>query len=334
MPTNVPPQYREAEQRFREARSPQAKVAILQEMLSIVPKHKGTDHLRAQLRARMSKLMDELAAPSKGPKTGRVDPFSLSKEGGGRATLVGPANAGKTSLLAKATGAGAKGGLYFPSTQEPSQGMLPYEDVLFQLIDTPPTSYPHVHSRLYGLLRTSDAFVLVVDLTNDPAAQTREAYELLEQWGFDLLAPGEDGSAEEPELSKPVIIAANKADMDGALDSFQEFEDEFGDVFPVIMTSALEEVGIDELAEAIFQALGVIRVYPKSPRLKLEEFERERPLVLPMGSTVMRAARELHNELGDGLKYAVLWGESGKFDAQRVGRSHELADRDVIELHS
>ena len=176
--------------------------------------------------------------------------------------------------------------------------------------------------------------MLVVDLTNDPAEQTREACVLLEQWGFDLLAPGERGSAEEPALSKPVIIAANKADMDGALDSYQEFEEEFQGGFPVIMTSALEEVGIDELAEAIFRALGVIRVYPKSPRLKLDEFERERPLVLPMGSTVMRAARELHNELGEGLKYAVLWGDSGKFDAQKVGRSHELADRDVIELHS
>ena len=118
--------------------------------------------------------------------------------------------------------------------------------------------------------------------------QTREACELLEQWGFDLLAPGDTGSAEEPALSKPVIIAANKADMDGALDAFQEFEEEMQGSFPVIMTSALEEVGIEEMAEAIFEALGVIRVYPKSPRLKLEEFERERPLVLPMGSTVMQ----------------------------------------------
>ena len=334
MPTNVPPQYREAEQRFREARTPQAKVAILQEMLAIVPKHKGTDHLRAQLRARMSKLMDELEAPSRGPKTGRTDPFSLPREGGGRATLIGPTNVGKTSILSKATGAGARGGLYFPSTQEPGQGMLPYEDIFFQFIDTPPISNPHLHSRLYGLLRTTDVFVVVVDLTADSVAQVQEVCDLLEQWGFKLLSPGNEWDEDDAALSKPVLVVGNKADMEGALDNYPKLEEAYGDVYPVVMASALEEVGIDEISEAVFQALGVIRVYTKSPRVKLEEFEREKPLVLPMGSTVMRAAHELHNELGSGLKYAVLWGASGKFEAQRVGRSHELADQDVIELHA
>lgn len=109
MPTNVPPQYRDAEQRFREAVSVQGKIAALQEMLQIMPKHKGTDHLKAQLRARLSKLMSDLETSS-GGKGGRTEPFSLPKEGAGRSTLIGPTNVGKSFLLSSATGAKTKVG--------------------------------------------------------------------------------------------------------------------------------------------------------------------------------------------------------------------------------
>ena len=129
MPTNVPPQYRQAEEQFRRARTTQAKIAALQDMLAIMPKHKGTDHLKAQLRARMARLMSELEGPSRGPGSGRTDPFSLLKEGGGTATLVGHTNVGKSLLLAKATGARTRVGAYTLSTQEPIQGMLAYKDI-------------------------------------------------------------------------------------------------------------------------------------------------------------------------------------------------------------
>ena len=80
--------------------------------------------------------------------------------------------------------------------------------------------------------------------------------------------------------------------------------------------------------------LKVIRVYTKSPRQKLEELQRTDPVVLPIGSTVAEAAEQIHKDLGRGLKYAVLWGRSGKYDGQRVGRGHRLTDEDVIELHA
>ncbi|MFQ6030000.1 MAG: GTPase, partial [Dehalococcoidia bacterium] len=116
MPTNVTPQYREAEERFRQANTPQEKIGALQEMLAVMPKHKGTDHLKARLRSRMSKLMEELEGPSRGPRSGRAEPFSLPKQGAGRATLVGPTNAGKSLLLSKSTGAHSKVGAYALST--------------------------------------------------------------------------------------------------------------------------------------------------------------------------------------------------------------------------
>ena len=333
MPTNVPPQYREAEQRFRQARTTQTKIAALQEMLAVMPKHKGTDHLKAQLRARMSQLMAELEGPSRGPLPARTEPFSLPKQGGGRATLIGPTNVGKSLLLARATGAQTKVGAYALSTQEPVPGMFSYEDIHIQLVDTPPISNPGTQSRLYGLLRTSDVFVVVVDLTLDPMHQVREVFSALEQWGFRLVGRDEQPHHESPWLDKPTIVVGNKADIDGSLDQFQELESAYRHQYPVVMTSAEEEIGLDELGVEIFRALKVIRVYTKSLREKLEEFERGDPVVLPQGSTVAKAAEQVHKDLGRGLKYAVLWGRSGKFEGQRVGRQHRLSDGDVIELH-
>ncbi len=137
MPTNVPPQYRDAEQRFRDASTIQAKIAALQEMLQIMPKHKGTDHLKAQLRSRLSRLMSDLETSS-GGKGGRTEPFSLPKEGAGRVTLIGPTNVGKSQILTSSTGAKTKVGAYELSTQEPVPGMYPYGDIYIQMVDTPP----------------------------------------------------------------------------------------------------------------------------------------------------------------------------------------------------
>ncbi len=335
MPTNVPPQYREAEERYRQASTIQTKIASLQEMLAIMPKHKGTDHLKAQLRSRLSKLMADLEqASSKGKGNGRVEPFSMPKEGGGRATLIGPTNVGKSLILNNATGARSRVGAYELSTQEPIPGMLIYEDVLIQLVDTPPISNPSTQGRLYGLLRNTDVFVIVLDLSMDAGAQADEVFRALEQWGFRMLHKGEIPPEDNHWLNKPTIIVGNKADIPDALDQYLTLDDSLGDKYPVIMASAEEGVGFDEIAVEVFEALKVIRVYTKSPRVKVEDYIPTEPLVLPIGATVIEAARGVHKEIGQGLKYAILWGESGKFDGQRVGRAHQLSDRDIIELHT
>ena len=334
MPTNVPPQYREAEDRFRQAETTQAKIAALHEMMSVMPKHKGTDHLKARLRSRLSQLTAELEGPSRGPAAGRTEPFSLPKEGGGRATLVGPTNVGKSLLLARATGAQTRVGAYALSTQEPVRGMLPHEDVYIQLVDTPPISNPRTQSRLYGLLRNSDVFVVVVDLTLGPVAQVGEVFAVLGQWGFRMLTRQQGLDPHDQWLDKPTILVGNKADIPDSLDAFQDLEAAFGDGYPVVMASAEEQVGLQELGTEIFRALNVMRVYTKSRREKLEDFERTDPLVVPVGCTVAEAAEQVHKDLARSLKFAVLWGQSGKFEGQRVGRGHELADGDIIELHS
>ena len=248
--------------------------------------------------------------------------------------MVGPTNVGKSLLLTKATGAQTRVGAYALSTQEPVRGMFPHRGIYMQLVDTPPISNPRTQSRLYGLLRNSDVFVVVVDLALEAVAQVREVFSELEQWGFGLLGREEERDEENPWLTKPTILVGNKADIEGSLDQLPEMEAAFGDRYPVVMASAEEEVGLEELGEEMYRALKVIRVYTKSPREKLEEFERTDPLVLPIGSTVAEAAEQVHKDLGRGLKYAVLWGRSGKFQGQRVGRRHQLVDEDIIELHT
>ena len=334
MPTNVPPQYRDAEQRFRDAVTIQAKIAALQEMLQIMPKHKGTDHLKAQLRSRLSKLMSDLETSS-GGKGGRTEPFSLPKEGAGRVTLIGPTNVGKSQILSSTTGARTKVGAYELSTQEPVPGMYPYSDIYIQMVDTPPITNRATQSRLYGLLRTSDIFVFVADLTNDPIAQTEESFSELSEWGFNLIGPNIEINEEVDQYaSKPTIIICNKADIPGALDEFGAMDDRFGSRYPVLMFSAEENVGEEELGTEIFQALNIMRVYTKSPRERLQDFTKRDPIVLSIGSTVGEAAHEVHKDLSQSLKFAILWGKSGKFEGQRVGRNHQLHDGDVIEIHS
>ena len=334
MPTNVPPQYRDAEQRFRDAVTIQAKIAALQEMLQIMPKHKGTDHLKAQLRSRLSRLMSDLETSS-GGKGGRTEPFSLPKEGAGRVTLIGPTNVGKSQILSSTTGARTKVGAYELSTQEPVPGMYPYSDIYIQMVDTPPITNRATQSRLYGLLRTSDIFVFVADLTNDPIAQTEESFSELSEWGFNLIGPNIEINEEVDQYaSKPTIIICNKADIPGALDEFGAMDDRFGSHYPVLMFSAEENVGEEELGTEIFQALNIMRVYTKSPRERLQDFTKRDPIVLSIGSTVGEAAHEVHKDLSQSLKFAILWGKSGKFEGQRVGRNHQLHDGDVIEIHS
>ena len=334
MPTNVTPQYRSAEEKFRQAKTPQEKIAALQEMLAVMPKHKGTDHLKAQLRSRMSKLMEDLEGPSRGPGSGKVEPFSLPRQGAGRATLIGPTNVGKSLLLSRATGAHTKVGSYALSTMEPVPGMLSYEDIHIQLVDTPPITNLSTQGRLYGLFRMSDVLVIMVDLSNDPVSQVEEVFQALKEWGFSLLGKSRDKEEHGSELAKPVIIVGNKADIPGSLDSFLLLESELGVSYPVLMVSAEEEVGLEELGESIFSSLKVIRVYTKSRQEKQEELPRGAPFVMPEGSTVGDASANVHKDLVRSLKYAVLWGKSGKFGGQQVGRDHRLDDGDLIELHT
>jgi hypothetical protein len=328
MPANLPPQYHEAEKRYRAAHTIPAKLAALQEMLAVMPKHKGTDHLKADLRAKVAKLTDELERPA-GSRGGRPSPFAIRKEGAGQAVLVGPPNSGKSSLLVALTGARAKVASYAFTTQVPEPGMLRFENTHIQVVDTPALSEGRLESQLFGLLRQSDALVAVIDLGASPADQVEAVLGILRQWGMEALGSGKCPEPDRRQTEKRLVIDANKADLEGARDAFQELLASHGRRFPVVLTSATEMVGLEGLGREIFRSLGVIRVYTTSPG---SEPSFDNPLVLPQGSTVEDAATSIHKEWRRKLKYALVWG-SAKFEGQRVGRDYVLADGDVLQLH-
>lgn len=327
MPANLTPAYRAAEQRYRAARGLPEKIAALQEMLAVIPKHKGTEHLRADLRARLSKALEELEAPP-ATKRGAVSPWSIRKEGARRAVLVGPPNSGKSALLARLTGATARVAAYPFTTELPLPGVLRVGGARIQLIDTPPLAPHHAEPALFGLLRTADVIVPVVDLTDDPVGQLTAIRAELDRRSIALVTPK---GPEPPEgwTARCAVIAATKADLPGALDILPALEQASGGL-SVVPVSVVEDVGLEALGEAIFRALTVIRVFTKAPG---QEPDRADPVVLPAGSTVYDFAEALHRGWEKHLKYAVLWGGSGKFAAQRVGRDHVLADGDAVELH-
>jgi ribosome-interacting GTPase 1 len=207
--------------------------------------------------------------------------------------------------------------------------MLRFENIYVQVVDTPPLAEGRLESRLFGLMRNADVLVAVVDLGASPATQVEAVLTLLRQWGIQPLGPGELAEPDREQTDKRLVMAANKADLEGALDAFQRLRADYGERFPVVLTSTGQPVGLEDLAREIFRSLGVIRVYTAAPGA---EPNLENPLVLPQGCTVEEAAVVIHKAWHEKLKYALLWG-SAKFEGQRVGREHVLADGDVVELH-
>ena len=329
MPANLPPAYYEAERKLRSAKTPAEKVVALQEMITATPKHKGTDHLRADQRSRLARLMEDLEKPSY-TRSGGPQPFALRKEGAGQAVLIGLPNAGKSQLLVELTGASAKVAAYPFTTQVPLPGILQVKNVLIQLVDTPAINDRDTQTRLFSLLRNADILAIVLDLSDDALGQMDQIEAELGNWGYCLLAKDEYPDAADARLQKRAVLVGNKGDWTGALDQFQAIETSYGDRFAVVLVSTVEQVGLDELQETVLMTLERVRVYTKAPG---GEPSFDKPIVLPQGSTVEDAAESLHRDWHRKLNYALLWG-SGKFDGQRVGRDYVLADGDVIEFHS
>ena len=179
MPTNTTPEYKAAEAEFRRARTPEDRLRCLREMLRTLPKHKGTEHLQADIRARIKELTDELAGPKKGGA--RTGPDTVIRpEGAGQVALLGPPNSGKSALHAALTGSHAVVAPYPFATQFPFPGMLRWLDVAFQLVDLPAVSRQHPVPWLANTLRRADAVLLVVDL-GEPAVvdQVTELHDML-----------------------------------------------------------------------------------------------------------------------------------------------------------
>jgi ribosome-interacting GTPase 1 len=327
MPANLPPQYKEAERAYREAKTPQAKIEALERMLAVMPHHKGTDHLRAELRTRLAKLTQEVERQQRA-SGGRMHLYTVRKEGAGQAVLVGLPNVGKSALLRALTGAPAKVAEYPYTTQLPQPAMMPFEDIHVQIVDVPPVAPGETPGWLRGLLSQADLLLLVVDLGGDPLAALAALRAELAAFGMQPSAP--DATPEEGELMpKRALVVATKRDLPGAEDTAALLALELGARLPLIAVSAERGDGLGELRRRIVAALDVVRVYTKPPG---RPPDLARPFVLRRGATVDDLAALIHHDLRAKLKYALLWWPNRA--AMRVGRQYVLEDRDIVELHA
>jgi ribosome-interacting GTPase 1 len=325
MPANLTPAYLQAEARYRGAVTREERIAALEEMLRVLPRHKGTDKLHADLRSRLSRLRREPASTAVKGHSHRIP-----TEGAGQVVLVGCPNAGKSSLVAALTHATPEVAPYALTTREATPGMMPYEDIAFQLVDLPPLCHEHVEPWVYDLVRAADLVWLVVPI--EAALDGLDvASELLGTKAIQLHPAGTGARAASPPgwARKPALLVPTGMDRPGAEGDLDTLRQLLETPWPIVPVSAVTRSGFTELGRQTFAALGIIRIYTKEPG---KAPDRERPFTLPRGSTVADLAATIHNDIARKLRYARVWGR-GAFAGQPVGEAHVLAEGDVVEIH-
>jgi ribosome-interacting GTPase 1 len=326
MPTNLPPEYFDVEKRLRSAKTPMEKISCLEELMTIVPKHKGTDKLRADLRKRLSKL--KAASQTKKTLGMRESAFRIDKEGAGQVVIVGSPNVGKSALVAALTNATPEVADFPHTTWKPTPGMMPFENIQIQLIDTPPLSKEYVEAEFMDLIRRADIVLLMVDLQTDPVQQLEDSADLLKANNIVPLRLKDRYLDQRSMTFVPFLILANKNDDADTQENFEIFKELLEDNWPMVTASLKTGHNLELLKQTLVDRLNIIRVYSKSHGKK-PDFTS--PFVLKKGSTVSDFARKIHLDFVQGLKSARVWGSS-VFDGQMVQREHVLQDGDVVEL--
>jgi len=323
MPANLTPEFLKAREWFQSAETNEEKLAALERMLTTIPKHKGTDHMCADIKRRIAKLRDSQTQKRRGKGTSVEH---VDREGAGQVVLVGPPNSGKSSLLAALTNAHPEVAEYPFSTVLPVPGMMAFQDVSIQLVDLPPVAAAYTEPWVYNLVRSCDLVLLVLDGSDSAGLllAARDTLSLLEQRHVRLANDGIQ--LEDPSVKTiPCQVVVTRQDVA----SPDEGIDELQSLFPILCVSAVTGQGLDSLRAEIFEALHILRVYTKLPG---KPPDLAQPYTFPVGATVLDAVRSVHRELVEQLKYVRLWG-SGKFDGQKVPADHVLQDRDIIEIH-
>lgn len=327
MPANLTPQYQKAEEEYRRAQSAEERVECLERMLQLIPKHKGTEKLQADLKTKLKEAREEAHVEKSAPKTTRS--YRIPRQGAGTVVLIGAPNAGKSRVLKELTHAHPEVAPYPFTTREPMPGMMPWHDVNVQLIDTPPVTDSHIEPYLTSYVRSADLVLLCFDGSNDDAPL--ETAAVVKQIADRRTRLAESTGFDEDDLSvvniRSLLIVTRGRDPDAQLRV--EMLRETGISLRTIEVDLDQPADLESLRNAIYESLGVIRVYTKRPG---KPADKESPFTLPIGATVEDLAAKVHRDLAASLKHARIWGATAA-DGQTVGREHILTEGDIVELH-
>ncbi len=327
MPANLPPTYLEAERRYREARTTEEKIEALEEMFAIIPKHKGTDKMQADIKRRISRHKEE--AQKKKGAAKQKSAFSIEKEGASQVIVIGPPNAGKSSLITALTNAEPEIAPFPHTTHKPTPGMAPYENIQFQLVDTLPITADYVDPLMMDLVRRVDIVVILLDITTDPIGQYEEIMRILEEYRIFPEGTEVPENIRRPVFMKKISVVVNKVDGPGREEDFQAFLELAELKVPALPVSILNGTNLDVFLRIIYDMSGIIRVYSKNPG---REPDMDEPFVIPRDSTLEDLAGRIHKDFLTKLKYARIWGRT-VHDGMMVQRDYVMQDGDIVEIH-
>jgi len=322
MPVNLPPQYHQKEAELKTAKTLEEKISILEELLTIMPKHKASEKLQALLRTKIAKYKKVIEKKPQAVKKQTVP--TVIREGAGQIVFCGPPNTGKSTLLSVLTKAKPDIAEYPFTTKTPCLGMLQYADIKIQLVDTPSLSFQFSENWLGDILRKADALVFLFDLSSDSLLEemedsltTLERFRIKDEATF--------------TFTKKILWAGNKTDVSASKDIKEVFTELYKNKIQdgFLELSAKEGINLEQLPEHLFNLLEIMRVYTKIPG---KPPDKANPFTLKKGSSVIELADIIHKDIAKNFKYARLW-RIGDDKIAIAGRDYKLEDGDIVEVH-
>ncbi|MGB9725133.1 MAG: TGS domain-containing protein [Fervidicoccaceae archaeon] len=297
MPTNLPPEAKAKWLKFTEARTLEEKIAALEEFISSVPKHKGTENLMYWATRRLSQLKEELEEQKKKKGGGSGPKFYIEKSGAAQVVLIGPPLSGKTMIFSKLIGIPYESiGIPY-STRLPKPGMLKFEDIYFQLIDTPSIPFGSNeriswYNRTIGLARNSDMVLIVLDSISSPEGLAKIIIKEFEENGIFLRKPR--GKVELLRESRGGInVVVNGKIIDGSIEDVKKMLKEYRIEHAIVKIWG--EVSIDDIESqllgnriyrpAIFLVNKIDLADVKKLRDKMAEIEKISPVLYVSAKT-------------------------------------------------
>jgi len=335
MAVNLTPQYHEAEERYKKAKTPGERLSCLEEMWVQLPKHKASEKLQAQLKTKLSRAREELENPtvSTSAKGHPGQGAKFPRQGAGQILLIGPPNSGKSQFLGAFTEAKPEIAPYPFTTRHAQAGMMTWNEVKIQLIDTPPITPEVLDPAVLSLVRQADSCLLFIDLSDDDGIfQTLSVIEKLRDFKTHLVGEPPEGNDDWTICHVRTRVVGTRAEAQGFEDRLEVIREMLPAEIPIFPVELINDgKGLEDLGQAMWDSLGMIRVFPKKPG---KPASREDVITLDQGSTVRDMAFSIHQELGEKVKSARLWGPSAAMDGSVVSRNHILTDCDTVELQS